>query len=252
VFVRLSLNRFLIILAIMLCPIFLFGQSTIPVPKLNIGVDTAKSPEEVSVALQILALLTVLSLAPTILILTTAFTRIVIILSFVRTALGATTIPPNQVIIGLSLFLTMFVMAPTYNKIYDHALKPYLEKKMPLEKAIKQAEPPLRSFLAKCTYKKDLNLFLRIRKEKPESLAETSMLSLIPAFIVSELKTAFVVSFYIFIPFLIIDLVVASVLMSMGMMMLPPSIVSLPAKILVFALADGWSMLISSLMAGYS
>lgn len=223
----------------------------IPLPKVNIGIDPAKGPQEVSSTLQILAMLTILSLAPAILMLTTAFTRIVIILGFVRTGLGAQNIPPNQVIVGLSLFLTFYVMAPTYTQINDQALQPYLKKQISAETAMQRAQVSMRAFMLKNTYKKDLALFVNLRGEKPNNRDDISMLSLIPAFIISELKTAFIVGFYIFVPFLIIDLVVASALMSMGMMMLPPTTISLPAKVLVFVLADGWSMIVQAIMSGY-
>lgn len=223
----------------------------IPIPKVNIGIDPAKGPQEVSSTLQILAMLTILSIAPAILMLTTAFTRIVIILGFVRTGLGTQNIPPNQVIVGLSLFLTFYVMAPTYKQINDDALQPYMKKQITMEQAIERAQVSMRSFMLKNTYKKDLSLFVSLRGEKPKTRDDISMLSLIPAFIISELKTAFIVGFYIFVPFLIIDLVVASALMSMGMMMLPPTTVSLPAKVLVFVLADGWSMIVQAIMSGY-
>jgi len=229
---------------------FSYSQQ-VGIPKVNIGIDPAQGPSEVSTSLQILALLTVLSLAPAILILTTAFTRIVIIFGFVRSGLGTQNIPPNQVIVGLSLFLTLYVMAPTYNEINRSALQPYLKKQISLERAIQNAEKPMRSFMLKNTYKKDLALFVGMRKETPKTRDAVSLLSLIPAFIISELKTAFIVGFYIFVPFLIIDLIVASALMSMGMMMLPPTTISLPAKLLVFVLADGWSMIVKSVLSGY-
>jgi flagellar biosynthesis protein FliP len=220
-------------------------------PKISIGMDTAKGETEVSTSLQILAMLTVLSLAPALMILTTAFTRIVIIMSFIRTALGTPSIPPNQVMIGLSLFLTFFVMGPTWQKVNDQALQPYMSKKIDQKVAISLAEKPIREFMIKNTYENDLKLFLNIRKEAPRTKNDVSLTSLIPAFVISELKTAFIVGFYIFIPFLIIDLVVSSGLMSMGMMMLPPSVVSLPAKLLVFVLADGWGTLITAILSGY-
>lgn len=220
-------------------------------PKIAITPGGAKSPGEVSNTLQILALLTVLSIAPAILILTTAFTRIIIIFSFVRSALGTPSIPPNQVLIGLSLFLTFFVMAPTYKRVNEEALQPYLAKKITMEQAVSKASSPMREFMLKNTYSKDLTLFLSIRKEKPQTREDVSLTSLIPAFIISELKTAFIVGFYIFIPFVIIDLIVASGLMSMGMMMMPPTVVALPAKLLVFVLADGWSTLVSAVVGGY-
>lgn len=220
-------------------------------PKISITPSGAKAPGEVSNTLQILALLTVLSVAPAILILTTAFTRIVIIFSFVRSALGTPSIPPNQVLIGLSLFLTFFVMGPTYKRVNEEALQPYLSKKITMEQAVAKASSPMREFMLKNTYSKDLTLFLSIRKEKPKTRDDVSLTSLIPAFIISELKTAFIVGFYIFIPFVIIDLIVASGLMSMGMMMMPPTVVALPAKLLVFVLADGWSTLVSAVVGGY-
>jgi flagellar biosynthesis protein FliP len=217
-------------------------------------VQGAGDQGQMSTSLQLLALLTVLSVAPAILILTTAFTRIVIILSFVRTALGTQAIPPNQVIVGLSLFLSFFVMAPTYERVHKEAIVPYMAKENPItfDEAIKRAEKPVREFMLKNTYESDLQLFLNVRKEKPQSREDVSLFTLIPAFVISELKTAFVVGFYIFVPFVVIDLIVASVLMGMGMMMMPPVIVSLPAKLLVFVLADGWSVLVQAILSGYS
>lgn len=221
-------------------------------PKVSLDIDTAKNQDDVSASLKVLALLTVLSLAPALLILTTAFTRIVIIFSFLRNALGVQTIPPNQVLVGLSLFLTFFVMGPTYQKVNDTALQPYFKKEISFDVASANAQKPLREFMLKNTYEKDLVLFLEMRGEQPESREEVSMVSLIPAFVISELKTAFIIGFYIFIPFLIIDLIVASGLMSMGMMMLPPTVVALPAKILVFVLADGWHQIVSAILQGYA
>lgn len=225
----------------------------IQIPNINIGVGGNNDRDQVSTSLQILAILTVLSLAPAILMLTTAFTRIVIVLGFVRTAIGAQNIPPTQVLVGLSLFLTMFVMAPTYEKVYADAVVPYMAKKDPIsfEEAVKRAEKPVREFMLRHTYESDLKMFLDMRQEAPRSREEVSLLSLIPAFVISELKTAFVIGFYIFVPFIIIDLIVASILMGMGMMMMPPIVVSLPAKLLVFVLADGWSVLARTLLAGY-
>lgn len=225
----------------------------IPIPSLNIGVGGSSEKEQISSTLQILALLTILSVAPAILILTTAFTRIVIVLGFVRSALGTQSIPPNQVLIGLSLFLTLFVMGPTYEKVYTTAFVPYMAKEnpIPFEEALSRAEKPVREFMLKHTYESDLLMFLEMRNEKPANSGEVSLMALIPAFIISELKTAFIIGFYIFVPFIIIDLIVASVLMGMGMMMMPPVVVSLPAKLLVFVLADGWSVLVRTLLTGY-
>jgi flagellar biosynthetic protein FliP len=232
---------------------FAVSQQPITIPRIsvNLGGGPATGKSEVSTSLQILALLTVLSVAPAILILTTAFTRIVIVFSFVRSALGTPTIPPNQVLIGLSLFLTFFVMGPTYQKVNDAALKPLLDGKLDINQAVERASGPMKDFMLKSTYQSDLKLFLDMRKEHPKSREDLSLVTLIPAFIISELKTAFIIGFYIFIPFLIVDLIVASSLMSMGMMMMPPTVISLPAKILVFVLADGWGNLINALLAGY-
>jgi flagellar biosynthetic protein FliP len=225
--------------------------TALPIPNVSIGVGGAKAENNVAASLQILALLTVLSVAPAILILTTAFTRIVIIFSFLRSALGTPTIPPNQVVIGLSLFLTFFVMGPTYKQVNDNALQPYMKKEIAFDVASERAQAPLREFMLKNTYEKDLVMFLDLRGEEPVEREDVSLLTLIPAFIISELKTAFIIGFYIFVPFIIIDLIVASGLMSMGMMMLPPTVVALPAKILVFVLADGWHQVVSAILQGY-
>lgn len=226
----------------------------IPIPSINLGIGGDGDKEQMSASLKILALLTVLSLAPAILILTTAFTRIVIVLSFVRTALGTQNIPPNQVLIGLSLFLSFFVMGPTYQKINDQAIQPYMAAENPIsfDEAVDRAEKPLREFMLSNTYEKDLKMFLDMREQKVNTREEVPIMTLIPAFVISELKTSFVIGFYIFLPFVVIDLIVASLLMGMGMMMMPPVVVSLPAKILVFVLADGWSVLVRALLSGYS
>lgn len=232
-----------------------FGQQPIAAPPVNIDIAPTDKPQEMSNSLQILALLTILSIAPAILMLTTAFTRIVIIFGFLRQALGTPTIPPNQVVLGLSLFLTFFVMAPTYKEINETALTPYMAKdpakRISFEEAIKRAEKPVRVFMLKNTYSKDLRLFAEMSGDKNITKDNVPLTTLIPAFIISELKTAFIIGFYIFIPFLIIDLIVASGLMSMGMMMLPPTVVSLPVKLLIFVLADGWTTLVGSIMQGY-
>jgi len=245
------LFRLLLVCAFLILVGIAMPQALPALPKITVGMDQAKGTGDVASTLQVLALLTVLSIAPAILILTTAFTRIVIVFSFVRSALGTPSIPPNQVIVGLSLFLTFFVMGPTYKRVNEDALQPYLKKEINMEVAMDRASKPMREFMLRNTYKSDLTLFLNIRKERPQTREDVSMLSLIPAFIISELKTAFIIGFYIFVPFLIIDLIVASALMSMGMMMMPPTIVALPAKLLVFVLADGWSNLVGALVGGY-
>jgi flagellar biosynthetic protein FliP len=232
-------------------PLYAQTGNTIPVPKIEIGFQSENEPQQIATGLQILALLTVLSLAPALLIMTTAFTRIVIVLSFLRTALGTPTIPPNPVLIGLSLFLTFYVMTPTWERIQKEALQPYLEKEIPLPEATGKAWDAMRDFMIRQTYEKDLSLFAKISNTEFRSVEDVGWRHLIPAFILSELKTAFLIGFYIFVPFLVIDLIVASTLMSMGMMMLPPALISLPAKILVFVLADGWTILIQALLGGF-
>ena len=223
------------------------------VPKIGISLGGAATKGgEVATSLQILALLTVLSLVPAILMLTTCFTRIVIILGFVRTALGTPSLPPNQVLVGLSLFLTLFVMRPTWEKVDEAAIKPLTNGKITMAQAVKAATPPVRDFMLRSTYTSDLQLFIDLRGgPKPRSREELDLTALVPAFMISELKTAFLIGFYVFVPFLIVDLVVSSALMGMGMMMMPPTVISLPAKILVFVLADGWSTIIQAILAGY-
>ncbi len=222
------------------------------------GSGPAKSPQQVANTLQILLLLTVLTLAPALLIMTTAFTRIVIVLSFLRSAIGTQNIPPNQVMLGLALFLTFFVMAPTFNQINQDAAQPYLAGKMPFPTAIERGTTPLRRFMVAQTYKDDLKLFLQMSKTPPPKITDPNhpadslpMTVVVPAFVISELKTGFIFGFIVYIPFVIIDLVVSSLLMSMGMMMLPPTVISLPAKVLVFILADGWHAIAGSLAASY-
>jgi len=206
----------------------------------------------VSTSIKMMLLLTVLSLAPAILILMTSFARIVIVLSFVRTALATQQMPPNQVIVGLALFLTFFIMAPTFQEVNDQALTPLFAEEITLEEAYEKASMPLKEFMSKHTRQKDLELFLLYNKaEVPESLEDVPLTMLVPAFALSEIKTAFQMGFMIFIPFLVIDMIVASILMSMGMMMLPPVMISLPFKILLFVLVDGWYLIIKSLLQSF-
>ncbi|MCW5943953.1 MAG: flagellar type III secretion system pore protein FliP [Fimbriimonadaceae bacterium] len=229
-----------------------FAQQGVRVPSINVDMGgKAGQPDDLSTPLQILALLTVLSIAPAILILTTAFTRIVIVLGFVRSALGTPNVPPNQVLIGLSLFLTFYVMGPTFETVHKTALEPYFAKKISSTEAFAKAEAPIKGFMLNNTYESDLALFVNLSRERPETRESVKLSAVIPAFVISELKTSFIIGFYIFIPFLIIDLIVASALMSMGMMMLPPVVVSLPAKLLVFVLADGWATLTNAIVSGY-
>ena len=242
--------KLVLTIAVLAC-VGLAAPQTIPSVSLQVGPQ--KGAGDVATTLQILALLTVLSLAPALLMLTTAFTRIVIIFSFLRSALGAPSIPPNQVLVGLSLFLTFFIMKPTWDKVYVDAIQPLSSHQagFGMDQAIVKAEAPMRDFMLKSTYESDLKLFLDLRHQKPATPDQVDVVTLVPAFMISELKTSFIIGFYIYIPFLIIDLIVASSLMSMGMMMMPPTVVSLPAKLLVFVLADGWATLIQAILQGY-
>jgi len=233
---------------------FLIGgvASAQTLPKITIGVDRAKSPKDVAVTIEILFLLTILSLAPAILILMTSFTRIIVILHFLRQALGLQQMPPNQLLIGLALFLTVFIMSPVFKQINDEALQPYIEEKIPYDVALKRGVEPLRTFMLKQTREKDLALLVSLAKlKKPQNASEVPTRVLIPAFVISELRIAFQIGFLIYIPFLVIDIIVASVLMSMGMLMLPPFMISLPFKILLFVLVDGWYLMVSSVVSSF-
>ena len=213
--------------------------------------DTLSQLNNLDITLKILFLITILSLAPSILIALTSFVRIVIVLSLLRHALGIPQSPPNQVIIALSLFLTFFVMNPVFDDINNNALQPYLKKEIGDMEALEKAKEPVKKFMLNNTRKEDLKLFLDISGEKPEKPEDLSMITLIPAFMISEIKTAFEIVFIIFLPFLIIDLLVASILMSMGMMMIPPMLISLPFKLILFVLADGFELLTKALIQGY-
>lgn len=224
----------------------------IPVPRINIGIDTAEKPQEVAKSLQLLFLLTILSLAPAILIMMTSFTRVIVVLSFVRSALATQQMPPNQILIGLALFLTFFIMAPTWERINTEAIQPYVAGQITQEEAWKKGMEPLRNFMFRQTRESDLALFVNLAKmERPKTYSDIPSHVLIPAFIISELKTAFQIGFVIFIPFLVIDMVISSALMSMGMLMLPPMMISLPFKILLFVMVDGWHLLIRSLVLSF-
>ncbi|MCA1030084.1 flagellar type III secretion system pore protein FliP [Bacillus timonensis] len=210
------------------------------------------SPENVSTSVKLLLLLTVLSIAPSILILMTSFTRIIIVLSFVRTSLATQQMPPNQVLVGLALFLTFFIMTPVMSEVNENALTPLFNDEINLEEAYERASIPFKEFMSKHTRQKDLELFLAYSEsDAPTSIEDIPLTALVPAYAISELKTAFQIGFMIFIPFLIIDMIVASVLMSMGMMMLPPVMISLPFKILLFVLVDGWYLIVKSLLQSF-
>ena len=225
---------------------------TVPFPRITVTPGTAQSPQEVATVLQILLLLTVLTLAPAILVMLTSFTRIVVVLSFLRHAIGTQQMPPNQVVLGLALFLTFFVMAPVGVEVNAKALQPYMAKQISQEEAFRRGMEPVRAFMLRQTRERDLALMVHLAKqERPRDPSGVPNHVLIPAFAISELKTSFQIGFVIFIPFLIIDMVVASVLMSMGMLMLPPIMISLPFKILLFVLADGWHLVVRSLVLSF-
>lgn len=227
-----------------------FSQVTLPT--VNLGFKSTSNPTEVVNTIKLVMMMTILSLAPAILIMMTGFTRILIVLSFLRQAMGVQQMPPNQLLIGLSLFLTFFVMNPAFTEINNKAVQPYLNGTISQELAIDSALLPLRRFMFAQTRDQDLSLFIKLaRVDQPKTRADVSTIVLIPAFIISELKTAFMIGFIIFLPFLIIDIVAASVLMAMGMMMVPPAVISLPFKIMLFVLVDGWSLLIGSMVKSF-
>ena len=219
--------------------------------KLNLGVEAAQGPQDVDVAVQILAMITLLSLAPSIILLMTCFTRIVIVLGFVRTALSLQNTPSNQVVIGLSLFLTFFVMGPVWEKINTDALQPYQAKQITSEVALDRASGHIRGFMLKQARAKDVELFVALAHLGPTPADKLPLRVVIPGFIISELRTAFQMGFLLFVPFVLMDLVVATVLMSMGMFMMPPMMISLPLKLLLFVLVDGWSLVVQSLMQSF-
>jgi len=229
------------------------GESNaVTLPTLQIGLGEAQNPKQVSVLIEILLLFTVLSMAPAILLMMTSFTRLVIAFSFLRQALGTQQVPPTQVLVGLALFLTVFIMTPVFSEVNTIAVKPYMAEQINAEQALQEAAKPVRAFMFKQTREKDLELFLSLSKApKPKNKDEVATAILIPSFMISELKTAFTIGFVLFLPFLIIDMVVASILLSMGMMMLPPVMVSLPFKLLLFVLVDGWYLIVGSLVKSF-
>jgi flagellar biosynthetic protein FliP len=224
----------------------------IDLPTLSLGVKAANSPAEVSTALQVILVLTILTVAPAILLMTTAFTRIVIVLGFVRQAMGTQNTPPNQVLLGLALFLTFFVMAPTLTTLNNQALQPYMQEKISQQQALERSVEVMREFMFSQVQESELQLFIDITKEEqPADKKAVSTTILIPAFMLSELKRAFQMGFMIYVPFLVIDMLVSSVLMAMGMMMLPPIVISLPFKLLLFVLVDGWQLVVGSLIKSF-
>lgn len=244
------------ILGLLILPLVLLMSSDafaqVTLPTMNLGFKTTDNPSEVVNAVKLILIMTVLTLAPAILIMMTGFTRIIIVFSFLRQAMGVQQMPPNQMLVGLALFLTFFVMQPAFNEMNTNGIQPYMAGKISQELAIENTLAPLRKFMFSQTRDADLVLFLKLSKaEKPKTRADVSTMVLIPAFIVSELKTAFQIGFIIFLPFLVIDIVAASVLMAMGMMMLPPVVISLPFKIMLFVMVDGWGLLIGSMVKSF-
>ena len=229
-----------------------WAMAQVTLPTMNLGFKTTQNPTEVVNTVKMVLVMTVLTLAPAILIMMTGFTRILIVLSFLRQAIGVQQMPPNQMLVGLSLFLTFFIMGPAFTEINQKAIQPYMNNQLSQDQAIDYTLAPLRKFMFNQTRDQDLALFIKLAQvEKPKTRADVPTLVLVPSFIVSELKTAFMIGFIIFLPFLIIDILAASVLMAMGMMMVPPAVISLPFKIMLFVLVDGWSLLIGSMVKSF-
>lgn len=229
-----------------------FASAQVTLPQVNLGFKTTDNPSEVVNAVKLILIMTVLSLAPAILIMMTSFTRIIIVFSFLRQAMGVAQMPPNQLLVGLALFLTFFIMGPQFSEMNSKGIQPYLANKISQDEAITNTLAPLRKFMFAQTRDQDLSLFVKLAKiDAPKTRADVPTMVLIPSFILSELKTAFQIGFIIFLPFLIIDIVASSVLMAMGMMMLPPIVISLPFKIMLFILVDGWGLLIGSMVKSF-
>ena len=225
----------------------------VPVPNIQLGVDNADDPGTIVNSLQIMFLLTILTLAPSILIMMTSFTRILIVLSFLRQAIGIQQTPSTQILIGLTLFLTLFLMSPVWTQINEKALQPYLEQEISQEDAWDKAQMPVKNFMLKQVREKDLDLFVNLSESHQSVSKDDIQLQVVaPAFIISELKTAFQIGFLIYIPFLILDIVVASILLSMGMIMVPPALVSLPFKLMLFVMVDGWHLVVGSLVKSFA
>lgn len=247
---------FYILLVILLSVSQAFAQreelpkdNTITIPKLSVNVDMADGKDDLVLTLQILAVMTILTLAPSILVMMTSFTRIIVVFHFVRQALGTTTQPPNQLLTSLALFLTFFVMQPVMNEANEKGLQPYLREEIGQEQAVENMLVPFREFMLKHTREEDLGLFVKLSgADRPNSIEEVSIWAIIPAYSLSELRMAFQIGFMVFIPFLVLDMIIASTLMSLGMFLLPPQLISLPVKILIFVLVDGWYLIVDSLM----
>jgi flagellar biosynthetic protein FliP len=243
-----------IAIAFILVMIVLAGiQTAQAAPYIDIEIGQSEEPESFVDSINILILLTLLTLVPSFMVMVTSFTRIIVVLSFLRNALATQQTPPNQVLIGLAIFITIFIMAPVYGQVMDQAVDPYMAGELTQEEAMEIGSQPIKEFMLKQTREKDLALFVSMSPDDlPEDRMDVKLTALIPAFIISELKTAFIIGFLLYIPFIVIDLVVASILMSMGMFMLPPATISLPFKLLLFILVDGWHLLVKSLVEGFA
>lgn len=241
----------ILILLLIFSASLLIGAEEIPTVNLSLSAPT--TPQQLVTSLNLLVVLTIMALAPSILFVGTSFLRLIVVFSFLRQALGTQQMPPNQILVSLALILTFFIMEPVAQESYDKAIKPYLAEEIGYQEAFEKGVQPFKAFMVRNTREKDLALFFRIRNlDNPQTIEDVPLTVAVPAFIISELKTAFQIGFLLYLPFLVIDMVVASVLMSMGMMMLPPVMISLPFKLLVFVLVDGWNLLIGSMVASFN
>ena len=250
------MNKKIFSLSILLYALIIFFVSetveAAPLPSVNVEVGTANGPQDVASTLQVMALLTILTIAPGILIMTTSFVRIVVVIGFLRNALSTQNVPPNQVVLGLAMFMTFYIMSPYWSQANDEGIQPYLNGQISQEEALTKTVAPIREFMFRQTRESDLALFVNLADpERPETQDDVSTFVLIPAFMISELKTGFQIGFMIYVPFIVIDMIVATTLMSMGMMMLPPVMISLPFKILLFVMIDGWHLLINSIIVSF-
>lgn len=252
------MKRYILAAALLFVLLVFSGESyaqkatTIPLPSIGLDIKSSDKPEDVSVTLQILLLMTVLSLAPSIMIMTTAYLRIIIVFHFLKNALGTQQMPPGQLLAGIALFITFFIMAPTWNKVNDEALKPLMDGKITVEQAYDKGIEPIRVFMFKHVRDEDLELFIGMSNiQRPKNRTELPTYILVPAFALSELRTGFIMGFFLFIPFIMVDMIVSSILLSMGMMMIPPMMISLPFKILLFILVDGWNLIVGSVVRSF-
>lgn len=241
------------LLLLCLFSVLIYAEAPLSVPTLNLNLSAPESPSQLVTTLNVVMVLTILALAPSIIFVCTSFLRLIIVFSFMRQAMGTQAMPPNTILISLALVITFFIMQPAASKSYEIGIKPYLEEQIGYEEAFALSVKPFKEFMLKNTREKDLALFYRLRNlENPKSIDDVSLVTLVPAFMISELKTAFEIGFLLYLPFLVIDMVVSSVLMAMGMMMLPPVMISLPFKILIFVLVDGWNLLIGNLVKSFT